>query len=96
MLFPPAKFTSADPNCNIGPPTPCPALAATLDFPQTDIPTWPVCSSPKPQGVEGTWDHNGEQRKPLDPWAAMGWDQEAESEQASYLTVREERGVCTW
>lgn len=60
VLFLPAKFSSADPDFNIRPPTPCPALAATLDFPQTDIPMWPVCSCPEPQGVRDTWDHTEE------------------------------------
>lgn len=52
-LFPPGEFSPADPDFNIRPPTPCTALAATLDFPQTDIPTWPICSGPEPRGGGG-------------------------------------------
>lgn len=59
MLFPPAKLSSADPDFNIKPPTPCPALAATLDFPQTDIPPWPVCSRPTTPPPPGEGGHLG-------------------------------------
>lgn len=52
-----------------------------MDFPQIDIPPWPVCSSPKPQGVGGPGPS-------LDPWAAMAWEQEAGSEQASHCPER--------
>lgn len=41
------------------PPIRCPALAATVDFPQTGILTWPVCSCPELQGLTDTWDHTG-------------------------------------
>lgn len=35
------------------------------DFPQTDIPSWPVWSCPEPLEVGDIWDHTGERKKLL-------------------------------
>ena len=102
VLFPPAKLSSEDPDFNIRPPTPCPALAATLDFPQTDIPSWPVCSCPEPPGGGGhLGPHCRCEGSHQTPWAAMGCEYSARREQApgrvsSHRGLSgEESGKCT-
>ena len=56
VLFPPAELSSADPDFNIRPPTPCLALAATLDFPQTFL-CGLSAHVQRPWGWGDTWDH---------------------------------------
>lgn len=72
VLFPPARLSSEDPDFNIRPPTPCPALAATLDFPQTFL-RGLSAHVQSPPGVGDTWDHTagvrGVTRPPGLPWA---------------------------
>lgn len=58
-----AELSSKETDFNIKPPTPCPALAATFRFAQTDIPAWPVCSRPEPLEVGDIWDHTGERKE---------------------------------
>lgn len=72
VLFPPARLSSEDPDFNIRPPTPRPALAATLDFPQTFL-RGLSAHVQSPPGVGDTWDHTagvrGVTRPPGLPWA---------------------------